>query len=696
VAAVWLLVAAATAAAGELAKPAIEAMFPPPLVVGEKGTELPVWPIFRRAGATLELQAQAFETVDLEPVAGYGGKPTNLLVVMDRDGSFREVRLLSHAEPIFKSAKGTAVLGEFAAQYRGLTVNHDIQVLGPKAQRVQTDTHATLHGVLAGTVSAMAIDRSVLESAAQVAQARAREAGVAAPAPRGPNDRYRRSGWNALAAARLVQPLLLSNREVDAAFKGTPGSGRDVEGMIRPDVAAVDLWIALPGLPQAGRNLLAPAGWMQVRQAREAGVPVLMALDGGRYPLSAGVPAGQPRGAELRLVQGGRSFALRGFDYTHGLALSGQRSGVAVDAVPRLFAIAAAADGATFDITQPTTLQVSVWRRTGDAADAVVATTFERGFEIPGVAQYRPVRETPAWLQPWVQRGTDLAVLAIGLVVLTLALARQRWLSASPRRLAAFRTAYLVFTLGFVGWWAQGQLTIVSLSSAVESLVAGRSLAFLLADPVAVVLWAYTGVTLFAWGRGSFCGWLCPFGAMQELASRIATALGLRPRHLRHRLDARLKTLKYLVLAAILGAAAVSAGWTEQLVEVEPFKTSISLHFQREWPYVVWAATCVLLTVFVYRGYCRYLCPLGAALALAGRVRLLAWIARRAECGTPCQTCRHRCAYQAIAPSGRVDYAECFQCLDCVAIHQDDHRCLPLVQQRRHRVIALRPVAASA
>jgi len=90
----------------------------------------------------------------------------------------------------------------------------------------------------------------------------------------------------------------------------------------------------------------------------------------------------------------------------------------------------------------------------------------------------------------------------------------------------------------------------------------------------------------------------------------------------------------------------------------------------------------------VFRGYCRYLCPLGAALALLDVLRRWAWIPRRAECGTPCQTCRHRCSYQAITPAGQVQYADCFQCLDCVAIHQDAQQCLPLLQQAR-RVIPI-------
>jgi polyferredoxin len=77
-------------------------------------------------------------------------------------------------------------------------------------------------------------------------------------------------------------------------------------------------------------------------------------------------------------------------------------------------------------------------------------------------------------------------------------------------------------------------------------------------------------------------------------------------------------------------------------------------------------------------------------------VGLPAWIPRRAECGTPCQTCRHRCEYQAIATSGTVDYAECFQCLDCVAIHQDAKRCMPLIREHKRRVIPLRPVPVTA
>ncbi|OYU92625.1 MAG: hypothetical protein CFE45_22545, partial [Burkholderiales bacterium PBB5] len=546
----------APARAGTLTRADVQALFPPPLLVGERSAQLPAWPIFRRNGAALDLHAHVFETIDLEPVAGYGGKPGNLLVVMDRDGRVSRVQLLSHAEPMFTSPKGTATLADFAEQYQGLTVDHQVQVLSPRAERRQTDTLASLHGVLTGTVSAMAIDKAVLESAAQVARARA-GASAAAAAPRGPNDRYRRSGWAELAASALVQPWQLSNRQVQAAFSDSPAAWRDPTGMAWADGLAVDLWLAFAGLPQAGRNLLDATGWQQVRAAREQGQTVLLVLDGGRYPVVASAAPDQARAAVLQLRQQGRAFTLQPLAYQGGLAMSGQRSGVARDAVPRLFTVQAANDGPRLDIAQPLQLDLTLQRGSADAA-ASVRRAMQRPFTIPDAARYRPQTEPPAWLAAWSQRRVDLAVLAAGLLVLSVALLRQRWRSARPGRLAAFRMAYLVFTLGFIGWWAQGQLTILTLTSAIEAGVAGRALNFLLADPVAVLLWAFTGVTLLVWGRGTFCGWLCPFGALQELASRVTGLLGLRPRQLHRTVDRRLKWLKYGVLGVLCSGALAS------------------------------------------------------------------------------------------------------------------------------------------
>jgi len=110
---------------------------------------------------------------------------------------------------------------------------------------------------------------------------------------------------------------------------------------------------------------------------------------------------------------------------------------------------------------------------------------------------------------------------------------------------------------------------------------------------------------------------------------------------------------------------------------VEPFKTAITMRFERTWAPVTWAVLLVVAGAVVYKAFCRYLCPFGAALALGGRLRRWKWLARRRECGDPCQTCRSRCEYQAIDRGGAIVYAECFQCMDCVSVFHSDELCAP-------------------
>jgi NosR/NirI family nitrous oxide reductase transcriptional regulator len=147
--------------------------------------------------------------------------------------------------------------------------------------------------------------------------------------------------------------------------------------------------------------------------------------------------------------------------------------------------------------------------------------------------------------------------------------------------------------------------------------------------------------------------------------------------------DRRLKRVKYLLLVAILGAAVISASWSDRLAEVEPFKTAITMRFERTWGPVAWAVALIVAGALVYKSFCRYLCPFGAALALGGRLRRWKWLVRRSECGDPCQTCRARCEYQSIDRDGAIVYAECFQCMDCVSVFHSDELCAPRLLQLR-------------
>lgn len=695
------LVAAGAANSGTLAKADIERIFSPALVVGEKNADLPVWPLFAKQEAKLELRGYVFESVDFAPVRGYAAKPLNLLVAIDPAGKFLDVRLIRHAEPFFTSAAGTELLAKFAQQYQGLTVHHSIEIFGHRARTSRDETSAKLHGVAVGTVTVMAMHPSIMESAITVARAHllASESGNTAglsaaggAASKGARRiaRHQPMSWLEMRDKKLVQSLTLTRSQIEQAFAKTEAAGNYKFAAAAPDEAALNFHTALLSVPQIGRNLLDDAGWRQLSASLRSASQALLVTGSG--PLSNIVYDSQrPQSAvPFVLRQGGRELKFRSMAYDKGLIVPGYP-----DELRAHFLLI---DSATpLDPAQPFDLSFRLGRRFGAFPNPMAQADFTLSYQLPNAADWIASSYEPAWLGSWRQRVWEIGVLCLGLALLALALARQRWLSATPQRLQGFRVGYLLFTLGFIGWYAQGQLTILNLTGAAQSLAEGGNLDFFLTDPITVLLWVFVLATLFVWGRGTFCGWLCPFGALQELISLIAQRLGLKHRRLRTVVDTRLKWVKYGALATIFITLFAAPPWADSAIEIEPFKTAISAYFDREWPYVAWALACLSLSVLVYRGYCRYICPLGAALAATDVLRRWAWIPRRKECGTPCQSCRHRCEYQAIASVGKVDYSECFQCLDCVAIYQDDQRCLPLVQARKQgqRVIPLQPVAVT-
>jgi polyferredoxin len=119
--------------------------------------------------------------------------------------------------------------------------------------------------------------------------------------------------------------------------------------------------------------------------------------------------------------------------------------------------------------------------------------------------------------------------------------------------------------------------------------------------------------------------------------------------------------------------------------EVEPFKTAITARFVRGLPYVIYAAILLLIGLFTERAFCRFLCPLGAGLAVLDRLHLVDLLKRRPECGSPCHLCERSCPVRAIQSSGKIVMSECFQCLDCQVEYYDDRRCPPLAQARKRR-----------
>ena len=295
----------------------------------------------------------------------------------------------------------------------------------------------------------------------------------------------------------------------------------------------------------------------------------------------------------------------------------------------------------------------------------------------------------------WKSRIRDISILAAGLLVLAVALARQHALTRSPREFQIFRLVYLAFTLVFIGWIAQAQLSIVWLFGLIKAIKGEGSFVFFLWDPPTLMVALFGLAALFIWGRGTFCGWLCPFGALQEFAGEVARLLRLRQIGLPQRYERLSRLPKFIGAGGRFWSPPLFfSSQAEKVAEVEPFKTSITLIFMRSAPFVLYAVALLIAGMFHYKFFCRYLCPLGATLAALSFVRRWNWIPRRKECGAPCQMCRVKCRYGAIEKSGEIVYSECFQCMDCVVILDDSpQKCVPLVLETETRAQARTPEA---
>ena len=690
---VWLgLLCLTQVQAGVMTRETMVQAFPAPLVVGEKDRDVPVWPIFAQELTSTNIVAYAFESIDFAAIPGFSGTPFNLLVALDKEGKFMDVKVLSQHEPVFLDGLGQQPLFKFVEQYKNLSLKQSIKIgLNQSSASKANSANVYIDGVAKATASVRILNQSLLAASLKVARAKMGYSTGTDPdlIARIRPEVYAPLDWKGLLQAGLVTKKVFKNSEVEAAFQGTVGEGRDDEALRAPDAPFVELYFAHLNVPGAGRNLLPAQTWDYIQKRLDPGDHALLVMAKGRYGI---VSEDFQRGTvpdRLTLNQNKLPLELRDLDLDTTLNVPDALK----DAQWRVFRVIAPAG---LDPSQPLDFELLVNRSKGQFMPEVVNKSFAFRAQLPEDYFQAASSDSKTWVLSWTSRWWELLILLAGLAVLAWSLARPKWLTARPQRLKRFRTGYLLFTLFFVGWYAQGQLSIVNFTAVIQSVLARRSLAFFLYDPMTVLLWIFVAVTFFVWGRGTFCGWLCPFGALQELISQVTQRLGLKALRVSTALDRQLKRVKYGVLAVILLSACLSVTWTDRLVEVEPFKTSITLNFVRAWPFVLWAVATVLLSSFFYKGYCRYLCPLGAGMGLLGRLRRFDWIARRSECGQPCQRCRSDCAYQAIEKSGKVDYDECLQCMDCVVIYESDSLCVPLYNNARKSgsVIPIVPVGA--
>lgn len=285
----------------------------------------------------------------------------------------------------------------------------------------------------------------------------------------------------------------------------------------------------------------------------------------------------------------------------------------------------------------------------------------------------------------WWEKRWHVVFVGTWLLLLLTILFFQDWLVRKTRFFRTLRIGFLLVTVFYIGFYHLAQLSIVNILSFFNVLISGFTWSTLMVDPIIFMIWAFIAISILLWGRGVFCGWLCPFGALQELLFKISEKIKLPNFEFPQLVHERLWAIKYFILILLVGSSLESIALAATLAEVEPFKTVFVLQFQRHWAFILFAGTMLALSLFNSKFYCKYLCPLGAALSFASRFKVFDWLRRRKECGRPCQACATQCQISSIKPTGEIIDTECHYCLDCQVLYWDENRCPPLVEKVKRR-----------
>lgn len=169
------------------------------------------------------------------------------------------------------------------------------------------------------------------------------------------------------------------------------------------------------------------------------------------------------------------------------------------------------------------------------------------------------------------------------------------------------------------------------------------------------------------------CGFLCPFGLIQELLYKIRT-----PKLRKSRFTRVLSYFKYVLLVAVIAIPIIYAGipsFCKYVCPAGTFEGALGLlsnpnntDFFSMLGYLFTWKFCVLVvvmvaSVFIYRFFCRFICPLGAIYSLFCKISMLGVKLDKEKC-IDCGLCIQGCKMDI----KHVGDHECIQCGECIAV----------------------------
>lgn len=253
-------------------------------------------------------------------------------------------------------------------------------------------------------------------------------------------------------------------------------------------------------------------------------------------------------------------------------------------------------------------------------------------------------------------------LLWLGVVVAATILLRRRQIS-NRVRLAFLLGGTLLFGFAFGLLAPAGGLDpnpVFSIRNLLRALVGAQPAAPKMASMAQRSLAPVTGMLLVLLGlvwvsNKSFCGWACPLGLLQDLLHRVRLPKWKPPFWLAN----SVRITAFVVLVA--GLALAGLDWIGLVDPFRFFSLQLTLGIG------LFFAAVLIASLFIYRPWCRFLCPFGLVGWLVEQVSLMRPRINRQAC-KGCQLCVKACPTQAMADyyADKKIHADCFACGACI------------------------------
>lgn len=574
-----------------------------------------------------------FYTSNIVDLPAYAGKPLELLIGLSVDGVIEDISLIKHSEPILLAGIPLYELYDAVNFY--------------KKKNIMQLSFSEVDIITGATVTSCILDETILSSSKIISS----DLGIISfdySSKKNLSKQYKSLSWEELLACGAVGHYEFSS-DVDEQF--------------------IDLYYTNIKPVSIGKNLFIDSEYDNLIGDIEKDFSYLLLLSNGTWSFKGSAFSRGGIYDRFVLSQNGNDLRFRYSDYVNVNSYK-LRESVPYFKESGLFII----KNNQFNLTSPWKLVLLLFNEVNNVKNYV---TLSIDYQIPS----KFIESEPSkYRQTWLDNIYNIILYCLLWLFVVIIFVFREYFSNKYNILSNIKLFLYFISVSYFGFFCWAQPSVVNIFA-----LADQNVSFFLFSPLLFIGWLMIFFTLFIWGRSFFCGWICPFGGLQELLFKIRIVLS-KYKHsfeFSDKIHSYFRLFRYYIFVFLfLISFLYSSEAAELFAEIEPFKTvwNIGIFKRIEYEFVIYSIILLVVSIFIYRFFCRYICPLGAFLSLLSKFSLIK-IKRRNTCGF-CKICAKHCESKAINSKGEIDAFECLACFSCINKMYDNKICPPLVNNK--------------